>query len=351
VLDFGIARLLGSARMTRAGNIIGTLEYMAPEQVRGLETDGRSDLYALGMMLYEVLTGKLPFDTENEFELMKAQTEQVPPRPRTINPNIPESIDNAIMKAIEKDPEKRFQTGGDFREVLMNAGFAASGTIHGMTGSHARPATKPSNPPATVVAPAAVVSASNTGGIKETRLGGAAAAPAVAAATASAAKATRLSSNHEVAAPAAAAAHTPAQSGSFFSRLTPLHYAGAGLLVLLLIGGAIAIPVVLMMGGSSAAANTNTKVETKTDAQKPEVITMPSQAPAQTLSPPASQPSNSTLNGSGGGELAPKVEAPAVKDDKPAAPTQKQPSQKPAAPAPKPKSPGKSRAEQLLTGE
>jgi serine/threonine-protein kinase len=98
VLDFGIARLLGSARMTRAGSIIGTLEYMAPEQVKGQETDARSDIYALGMMLYEVLTGKTPFDTENEFELMKLQTESMPILPRQINPNIPEAVEAAIMR-------------------------------------------------------------------------------------------------------------------------------------------------------------------------------------------------------------------------------------------------------------
>src|SRR3954465_10179643 len=183
VLDFGIARLLGSARMTRAGNIIGTLEYMAPEQVRGLETDGRSDLYALGMMLYEVLTGKLPFDTENEFELMKAQTELIPAPPRTLNPNIPPAVEAAIMKAIEKDPDKRFQTGGEFREVLMNAGFAASGTIHGLTGAHVRPAAIRSKPPTDFDQDKTLVNPPipSMPGIKETRLGASvatAAAPA-----------------------------------------------------------------------------------------------------------------------------------------------------------------------------
>ena len=112
VLDFGIARLLGSARMTRAGNIIGTLEYMAPEQVKGQETDGRSDIYALGMMLYEVLTGRLPFDTDNEFELMKLQTEAMPPNPRSVNPAIPVEVDEAIMRAVQKNPDDRFPDGG-----------------------------------------------------------------------------------------------------------------------------------------------------------------------------------------------------------------------------------------------
>jgi hypothetical protein len=359
VLDFGIARLLGSARMTRAGNIIGTLEYMAPEQVRGLETDGRSDLYALGMMLYEVLTGRLPFDTDNEFELMKAQTEQTPAPPRTINPNIPEAVEAAIMKAIEKDPEKRFQTGGEFREVLMNAGFGATGTIHGMTGSHARPATRPSNPAPSINGEATLIMPppAPTANIKETRLG--AAAPATAAAApASALKATRLSSNQAVAAPpppAAPAARAPlAKDGSFFSKLGAVHYVTAGVVLLLLIGGVVAIPVLYMASGSAkTAANTNT-AEAKTDTQKPDVITMPVQQPTQApveTAPPLTAPSNSApVSTVGGGELAP-VGGAAVKDDKPATPARQAPAApKPQAPAPKPKGDSKSRAEKLLTG-
>ncbi len=352
VLDFGIARLLGSARMTRAGNIIGTLEYMAPEQVRGLETDGRSDLYALGMMLYEVLTGKLPFDTDNEFELMKAQTELTPAPPSTINPNIPPAVEAAIMKAIDKDPNKRFQTGGEFREVLMNAGFAASGTMHGMTGMHARPATAPSNPPVDLSEMKTIVDPvrPSLSGIKETRLG-APVATAVAPAQ-SGLKATRLSSNHEVAAPPVASVPQVApQQGSFFSRLTAVHYAGAGLLLLLLIGGVIAIPVVLMMGSSSkVAANTNT-AETKKDTQKPDVITMPAQPVTQpTLAPTPASSSNSAGAESGvAGDLTPVTGAPA-KGDK-TAPPQRQAPPPAKAPAPaKPKGDSKSRAEKLLTG-
>ena len=147
VLDFGIARLLGSARMTRAGNIIGTLEYMAPEQVKGQETDGRSDIYALGMMLYEILTGKLPFDTENEFELMKSQTEMLPTSPRAINPNIPEEVEAAIMQAIQKNPDERFQTAGEFRATLLDAGFKAHGTMHGVQRPGYSPNDRRSAPP------------------------------------------------------------------------------------------------------------------------------------------------------------------------------------------------------------
>ena len=130
VLDFGIARALGSARMTRAGNLIGTIEYMSPEQVRGMETDARSDIYSLGMVLYELLTGRVPFASNSEYELMKAQVEQLPPPPREFVPGIPEEVEWAILCATEKDPENRFQTAGAFSSAIVDCVKSAIATGH-----------------------------------------------------------------------------------------------------------------------------------------------------------------------------------------------------------------------------
>ena len=74
VMDFGIARLLGAARMTRSGRIVGTLEYLAPERVRGKEGDVRSDLYSMGIVLYEMLTGRLPFTSDSDYDLMRRES-------------------------------------------------------------------------------------------------------------------------------------------------------------------------------------------------------------------------------------------------------------------------------------
>lgn len=146
VLDFGIARLLGSARMTRIGNVIGTLEYMSPEQVKGYETDARSDVYGLGIMLYEMLTGKLPFESENDFALMKMQTENMPTPPRQLNPEIPFEVENGVMKSVSKDPDQRFQSAGEFLEYFLEMGYAAPTGTFGFSSIFGKRLSRPSKP-------------------------------------------------------------------------------------------------------------------------------------------------------------------------------------------------------------
>ena len=118
VMDFGIARVLGTARMTKQGNIIGTIEYMSPEAIQGQEVDARADIYSLGILLYEMLTGRIPFDADTEFSMMMAQIQQAPPPPRTFAPHIPLALEHAIMRSLAKKPDARFQTAAEFRAAL-----------------------------------------------------------------------------------------------------------------------------------------------------------------------------------------------------------------------------------------
>jgi serine/threonine-protein kinase len=121
ITDFGIARVMGGQRLTQTGKLIGTLEYMSPEQVRGEEQDARSDIYSLGILLHELSTGQVPFSGASDYEIMHAHLENVPQPPRELDGSLPPEIESAILKALSKNPGERFQTAGEFRAAIEPA--------------------------------------------------------------------------------------------------------------------------------------------------------------------------------------------------------------------------------------
>jgi len=118
IMDFGIARVRGSQRLTRSGSIVGTLAYMAPEQLRGEEGDEACDLYSLAIVLYEMLTGTPPFSANSEYDLMQAQINQKPDRLISRVPGLDAKVESAIMRALSKKPAQRFQSTRAFSDAL-----------------------------------------------------------------------------------------------------------------------------------------------------------------------------------------------------------------------------------------
>ncbi|HXD41534.1 MAG TPA: serine/threonine-protein kinase [Ramlibacter sp.] len=120
--DFGVARMQDSGDATRTqGNMIGTLKYMSPEQVQGFKTDARSDLFSVGVVLYQLLTDTRPFDGDNDFSIIHQIIEQTPVPPSSINPRLPPAIDAVVARALAKDREQRFATARDFASALQSA--------------------------------------------------------------------------------------------------------------------------------------------------------------------------------------------------------------------------------------
>jgi serine/threonine-protein kinase len=119
--DFGIVRLKDAPNYTLTRIAMGTPAYMAPEQARGEPVDERSDIYSLGVMLYELTTGRLPFDADNPVVIMLTLEEDSWPRPTTVNPGLPPAVEQVILKAMHKNPAERFQTAGELARSLQTA--------------------------------------------------------------------------------------------------------------------------------------------------------------------------------------------------------------------------------------
>jgi serine/threonine protein kinase len=124
VTDFGIARMTGTGHLTRTGLMVGTLRYMAPEQIQGEEADTRSDIYSLGGVLYQMLTGRPAFDGKSDYAILKAQIEEMPEPPSTAapGPGIPDWLDRAVLRALAKKPADRFQYVEEMRRFLDTRG-------------------------------------------------------------------------------------------------------------------------------------------------------------------------------------------------------------------------------------
>ena len=121
VADFGIARA-GSSQMTEAGSIIGTAQYLSPEQARGAPVDESSDLYSTGIVLYELLTGELPFTGETPVEIAMKHLSQVPPAPSSIRPEIPRDLDLVVLRALAKEPADRYRSAKEMDRDLELVG-------------------------------------------------------------------------------------------------------------------------------------------------------------------------------------------------------------------------------------
>jgi serine/threonine protein kinase len=120
VMDFGIAKVVGTRGMTRTGMQLGTPAYMAPEQIQNKPIDTRTDIYALGITLYQMLSGQLPFQHESDFETMNSHVAAAPPPMKQMFAYAPVQYQNVVMKALEKDPNYRFQTVEEFSAALDN---------------------------------------------------------------------------------------------------------------------------------------------------------------------------------------------------------------------------------------
>ncbi len=135
VMDFGLAKERRAdpaiAKLTATGIILGTPEFMSPEQIRGKPLDARSDIYALGIVAFEMFTGKLPFQGRNAQEMMIARLRSQPIAIRTLRPDIPDAVEKALTKSLQTNPDDRFATAIEFAEALTGSGQSSGGGFLG----------------------------------------------------------------------------------------------------------------------------------------------------------------------------------------------------------------------------
>src|SRR6476661_6900197 len=146
VTDFGIARA-GASEITQTGSVLGTAQYLSPEQAQGLPVTTASDIYSVGVMLYEALTGRVPFDADSPVTVALKQVSERPRPPSELNPAVSRALDGVVLRALAKDPVNRFASAEEFLQALDAAETDPSGAALGDTASHAAVAAAAGTPP------------------------------------------------------------------------------------------------------------------------------------------------------------------------------------------------------------
>ncbi len=232
LMDFGIAKAAGDRKLTMTGTTLGSLFYMSPEQIKGGELDPRSDLYSLGVSLYEMVTGARPFKGDSDFSIMSAHLETQPVPPIEVDPRLPAALNEIILMSIVKDPAKRFQTAAAFGAAITSVG------------GHV-PAPAAARPPRTMAATAA---------------------------------------------PSAPVAPPPPSASSRRGLYMAL---GAVVLVLVVVAGAIVVPKLMRTRAGESPATTQQEALPATPAEQQPAPSQPAPsepAPTQVSTPVASQP-------------------------------------------------------------
>jgi serine/threonine protein kinase len=161
LMDFGIAKSTNDLQLTRPGTTMGSVYYMSPEQVRGGTVDARSDIYSFGVTMYEMLTGRRPFQAETAYSVLNAQLTEAPQPPMQVNPALPQELNNIVLRAMVKSPDGRFQTADEFRGALRSLQAPKSEP----TASRFAPVSVPAPAPAQAMPPSITpsVAAANKG--------------------------------------------------------------------------------------------------------------------------------------------------------------------------------------------
>jgi len=177
--DFGIARLAQSVTRTASGWLLGTPAYMSYEQAKGHRIDGRSDLYSLGVVLYEMVTGRCPFMADDLLAIVDMHIKDYPIPPSRISPGVPPAIESVIMRALEKDRNRRFRTAEEMARALGYTAPMHGGEVAPVSAVAAAPAAAPPYQPAPAVAPPPSLSLSvpMPGALRLVRMDGAVISP------------------------------------------------------------------------------------------------------------------------------------------------------------------------------